>query len=769
LQTDYTSALEEYLTGGGETTLDRAYEIGRAAVENRLGVLDVTQLHQEALEDILTRWPQRGGNTQRVKMASSFLSEALAPFEMTQRGYQETVSQLRQLNETLEYQVDERTRELRDAEAKYRTLVEQLPAITYIIEIGAVPRTTYISPQVESLLGFSAEEWLADPSLWVKQLHPEDRGYALAAVQPKNGLAGSANVDYRILTRDGRVLWFHNQSVLVLDHTGRPRYAHGLLFDITERKRAEQEVIRRLAELEAVNRISTALRAAPSLNEMLPTLLDETLAMLGIDMGAFWLYDSNAGELRVAASRGWTLSHGLKPGEDIPGHVFVTGQSYIAREFKSDPHVPESVRPHLPAGLGGAVIPIRTAHDIIGVLGVAVSRAGEEVTTDELRLLTITADIAANAIHRARLYEDTRRRAQHLAALHTIDVAISSSFDLRITLNVLLEQVIHQLGVDAADILLLNPYAHMLEYAAGRGFRSRAIERSHLRLGEGHAGRAALERRRVSVPNLPTSSSTVEFGRLSSDEEFIAYHGVPLIAKGQVKGVLEVFHRIPLNPDPDWLAFLETLAGQAAIAIDNASLFNELQHSNTELTLAYDTTIEGWSRALDLRDRETEGHTQRVTEVTVQLARMLGLTDMELVHVRRGALLHDIGKMGVPDSILLKPGHLTEEEWAIMRKHPQYAYDLLSAISFLHPALEIPYCHHEKWDGTGYPRQLKGDAIPLSARIFAVVDVWDALRSDRPYRAGWPAEKVLAHIRSLAGTHFDPQIVDAFLRLIGQP
>jgi putative nucleotidyltransferase with HDIG domain len=178
--------------------------------------------------------------------------------------------------------------------------------------------------------------------------------------------------------------------------------------------------------------------------------------------------------------------------------------------------------------------------------------------------------------------------------------------------------------------------------------------------------------------------------------------------------------------------------------------------------MAYDATIEGWSAALDLRDEETRGHSQRVTEMTVKLARSLGLGEEELAQVRWGALLHDIGKMGVPDGILLKPGPLTDEEWVLMKKHPTFAYEMLSPIHYLQSALDIPYCHHEKWDGTGYPRGLKGKQIPLVARIFAVVDVWDALISDRPYRKAWSEEKVREHIQAGAGTHFDPQVVKTF-------
>jgi HD-GYP domain-containing protein (c-di-GMP phosphodiesterase class II) len=247
-------------------------------------------------------------------------------------------------------------------------------------------------------------------------------------------------------------------------------------------------------------------------------------------------------------------------------------------------------------------------------------------------------------------------------------------------------------------------------------------------------------------------------------EGFESYIASPLIAKGQVNGVLELWHRKPLHPEPEWLEFLDALAGQGAIAIDNATLYQQLQTSNSELILAYDTTLEGWVKALDLRDNETEGHTRRVTELTVRLAHDYPVDREQAVHIRRGALLHDIGKMAVPDAILRKPGPLTAKEWEIMKRHPIYAYEWLSPIPYLRPAMDIPYCHHEKWDGSGYPRGLKANAIPLAARLFAVVDVWDALRSDRPYRPGWPEEKVAAYIQERAEKDFDPKVVNAFLK-----
>jgi PAS domain S-box-containing protein/putative nucleotidyltransferase with HDIG domain len=191
-----------------------------------------------------------------------------------------------------------------------------------------------------------------------------------------------------------------------------------------------------------------------------------------------------------------------------------------------------------------------------------------------------------------------------------------------------------------------------------------------------------------------------------------------------------------------------------------------LHLAHQSLQEAYERTIEGWVRALDLRDRETEGHTQRVTELTIKVASKLGFTDEELAHIKRGALLHDMGKMAIPDEILQKPGPLNEVEWEKMRRHPVYAYEMLSPIAYLHPALEIPFYHHERWDGSGYPRGLKGEEIPLAARLFAIIDVWDALCSDRPYRKKLPRHEVAEYIREKSGTLFDPKLVDVFLSAI---
>lgn len=356
-----------------------------------------------------------------------------------------------------------------------------------------------------------------------------------------------------------------------------------------------------------------------------------------------------------------------------------------------------------------------------------------------------------------------RQQIARLTALRNIDVAITSNFNLQFTLGTVLTETIKQLQVDAAAILLLHPKDQTLTYSATHGFRSHQSSGANVPLQESYAGQAVQTRRLVRVDNLQQQPDGKVVTELLEGEGFITYFGVPLIAKGKVLGVLEVFHRVVLTPYPEWVEFLDTIGGQAAIAIDNFTLFENLQQSNLELAQAYDATIEGWSHALDLRDKETEGHTQRVTGMSQRLARIMGIKGEALIHMRRGALLHDIGKMGVPDSILLKPGEFTPEEWDIMCQHPRLAYEWLAPIAYLKEALAIPYSHHERWDGSGYPRGLKGEDIPLSARIFSVVDEWDAITSDRPYRAAWPREQAIDYIKKNSGIHFDPTVVETFL------
>lgn len=525
------------------------------------------------------------------------------------------------------------------------------------------------------------------------------------------------------------------------------------------------ELRRNIAELEAVNGVIRSLHQGQALDEMLPEFLDSLLTFINASFGSIWMYDATEGEMCHAVTQGFTSEvKRIKQEDNIVGHVHATREPYVSPEFRTDPLAGEELSALFPPEVGGVVLPFVVAQEYEGVCFVGVQRP-RELTEDEIRLLIDMAEIAGIAIGSTWLLEKTARRLKRAQASQSIDLAISASVDLRFVLRVILDHVISQLRVDAADVLLLNMHTQTLEFAAGQGFQTTALQHTHLRLGQGCAGRAALEQRIIHVPDIMEEPNGFHRAPLLPNEKFVAYYAVPLIAKGQIKGVLELFHRSQHTTDFEWRKFLEAIAMQAAMAIDNAEMFDGLQRTNAELMLAYDTTLEGWSRALVLHDQKTENHTNRITEMATRLAREMGLRDYEEVHIRRGAILHDIGKMGIPGDILNKPGPLTDEEWEIMRQHPVFAYEMLSPISYLRPALDIPYCHHEKWDGTGYPVGLKGDQIPLSARIFAVVDVWDALLSTRPYRDAWPEGEVLSHIRAQSGTHFDPQAVEAFLQL----
>jgi HD-GYP domain-containing protein (c-di-GMP phosphodiesterase class II) len=389
----------------------------------------------------------------------------------------------------------------------------------------------------------------------------------------------------------------------------------------------------------------------------------------------------------------------------------------------------------------------------------------------EARLVPLPNGQVAAFVRDITRYKESEARIQHqleqLAAVRSIDRAIASGVDLHLTLSVVLDHVRTQLNMDAASILLFNAKSQQLEFAAGVGFTTDALKHTRLRYGEGYAGLAVLTGESLHISNLRTVHNVDQFRSPAfSRENFVAYYAVPLIAKAQTLGVLEIFHRTPAQAGADSLVFMNMLADQAAIAIENAMLFKSLQSTHTELAATYDATIEGWARALQLRDKETEIHTRRVTEMTMRLARMLHLPETELLHMKRGAILHDIGKVAIPDSILHKPGPLSDGEWKLMRKHPLIAVELLEPVPYLAPALAIPRSHHEKWDGSGYPYGLSGEQIPIAARIFALADVYDALTSNRPYRPAWTPARTLEYLRSQAGQYFDPTLVPNFIEML---
>ena len=621
----------------------------------------------------------------------------------------------------------------------------------------------YVNPAFEALSGYSAQEAIGKTPRILKSGAHTNKEYEFLwnTILAGNVLTG----DVINRKKNGELFYEENIITPIRNEKGEITHFVNTSRNMTEKMQHERE-------LESINAVSMELRIAKTVEEMLLIMLDKILEITKAIQGSIWLYDSNDKKLQRVANMGLNEpeenpSPPEKLGEEISKLVFSTGRLFVSKDINQDERLPENIRKEFIPGMGGAIVPIFAGDSILGTFDVNV-KLPREISPSDIKILTALSEIAANAIQRMRLYEKNQKDAKYFASLHSVDLLINASDDLPNLLNTILDYMRELLNIDAAAILLYNSDTLTLEYFAGKGFRSRNIEKSQLKIGEGAAGTAALNQQTVIVNNLRTAGPEYARSDLLKQEEFIAYFGIPLISNNKIIGVLDVFHRSSLNPDSELINFIESFASQAAIAIEKSTLFNNLQHTNFELLQAYDKTIEGWSRAMDLRDHETEGHTQRVSEITVRLAQASGLSEKEIVHIRRGALLHDMGKVGIPDGILLKPGPLTDEEWVIMRKHPQYAFDMLAPVEFLKEALDIPYCHHEKWDGSGYPRGLKGEEIPISARLFAIIDVWDALSSDRPYRKAWSKEKVTAHIMSLSGTHFEPKIVELFLNLSGK-
>ena len=545
--------------------------------------------------------------------------------------------------------------------------------------------------------------------------------------------------------------------------------------ELVQRNRENQTLLvteRREREFsERLERVSRALNESLDLRSLLDLICRESVDVFRAQAAFLWLLEG--GELIGFAAHGAGADQFI--GMRFPIYDPQLLGARVARERKSilvnDAQNASEVDQrmvglfHIKSMIG---IPLIKGMNVLGALMILDTENPQRFHPDDLRMASLFGGQAALAIDNAQLYEKAQMHLKHEKALREIDLAITSNVDLTGILQVVMHQTRARLHVDACAILLLDASAQTLNFTSGRGFRTELIQKTRLPLGEGRAGYAVQERRTIGRVELGSPDEIPDRAELIAAEGFVAYFIAPLLAKDKLLGALEIYHRAPLIMRTEWLKFLETLAGQTAIAIDNATLFAELQRSNDDLTEAYDTTLEGWSTALDLRDKETEGHTQRVTELTVRLAECMGVATQELVQIRRGALLHDIGKMGIPDRILLKPDPLTDEEWSIMRMHPIYAFQMLKPIAYLEEAIDIPYCHHEKWDGSGYPRALKGEEIPLSARIFCIADVYDALTSNRPYRTAWPRDKVLRYIQERSGTHFEPRVVDAFLKMLGE-
>jgi PAS domain S-box-containing protein len=596
-------------------------------------------------------------------------------------------------------------------------------SLDLIVSIGSDDHFIAVNAASNRILGYLPEEMIGRAAL--EFIHPASADATSAETRRIRAGQTTTTFQNRYFHKTGRVVWLEWSAVVV----PRDGVVYAVGRDITQRRVTE----------EAQSFLADIVQA--SHNAIIGVSLDNTIRSW--NPGAEALYGFAAAEVI-----------GQPVTFLIPAEFQIQETGLIERAMQGHRDPPFEASRNTKDGQQIQVMV--TLSPILDAAGQVVGVSN--ITRNITALRQAEREILA-------LNEGLQQQLRHVTGLREVDQSIAASADLDVTLSLILDNIREQLDVDAVTILLLDQNLLTLEYVAERGFTT-ALRGLKVRLGEDLAGQVALNRQPILIHDLRTVDLSPSWQNMLDKERIMAYYGAPIIVKGKVLGVIEVLHRKPFEPSPAWLETFDVFNNQAAIAVDSSWLSTELERRNLELRLAYDETIEGWAKALDLRDKETEGHSRRVTEMTVALCQRLGLPPDQLVHVRRGALLHDIGKMGIPDAVLLKPGPLTDDEWVLMQKHPEYALNLLSPIGFLRPALEIPQYHHEKWDGSGYPLGLQGWAIPMTARAFAVVDVYDALTSNRPYRSAWTKDRALEHIQNGADTHFDPAVVQTFLHML---
>ena len=628
-----------------------------------------------------------------------------------------------------------------------------------ILVLDPEGKLTFVNPAMARMLGYASQEMIGRE--WLDFVVPEERRRA----QAKDRLRDKSQVYRAELTlqrKDGTPLTAMVSVAPYRDpETGALLGTLGVVTDISGQKRY-------MRQLEAQTRIAEALGEITDMDALLEEILRAAIhAIPAAEKGSILLMEPD-GRLRIRALVGYTDVR-------LRGFVFPRGVGFVAQAAQrkepllvQDVYTESAFRLDIDIGDFDEVQEIRSAvaaplllgEQVIGVITLD-STVPEAFQPEDLLTLSGIAPTAALIIERARLFEEVRYRAAYLATLNAILVAASSVLeDIPQILNLALDRLLDALGRSQGAIWM-RVTSKRDRYVALRGLPSTILDPAISFL---------------KGPGVDLTRTLIVSDCLSpqapKDIAFLQRFGVravvlaPLMSEGTRIGGLVVASEHPREWARHEVEFIEAVGRQLGLLIERADFFQELREAHRELIKAYDETIEGWAKMLEMRDAETEGHTRRVTELTLRLAKAMGIKEDALVHIRRGAILHDIGKMAVPDAILLKPGPLTREEEAIMRQHPEMAYQALSHIEYLKPTLDIPRYHHERWDGSGYPFGLKGKEIPLAARIFAVVDVYDALTSDRPYRPAWPKEKALAYIQQQAGRLFDPEVVRIFLRLM---
>jgi len=534
----------------------------------------------------------------------------------------------------------------------------------------------------------------------------------------------------------------------------------------------QRENIQKTSELSILNREALEIGKKTSLQEIADTALDI------LDKEKNWRpsvirFKSRSGEVLETIAYRSQLPIGAeevqqrmnlfnemiyRPGLGMTGYVIESGKAIRCLDLPSDPHY---VQTDLNIKYG-IYAPISIEGSVEGAIGI---ESKDYVFKDsDLGLLQSISEIVGIAARSVRLIEVLRERLHWLEILHKINEQIGIETEPDKLYKTLVDSAIEATQAESAALLIYNPETDLLEKAAAKSWLDKVFE-IPLKPDESISGGIFQSGKTRLSPEIREDPLIIP-RNLPLIPAGCANIGVPVVYEDKVLGVFHLSIKAPLSFTKELVEFAEMFGSYSGIIIGRIQYVRALHEAEKQIKIAYDETLEGWARAIGYRDNETFQHTLRVTNIANIIGEALSLDDKTLENLRRGAILHDVGKIGIPDNILRKPRAFTKEEKVIMRTHPSFAYELLRPIAFLSEAIIVPYCHHERWDGKGYPQGLKGDEIPLLARIFSVADVYDAMTSDRPYRKARTHEEAIKYIRSQSGRHFDPHIVDVFLEIV---
>jgi len=649
--------------------------------------------------------------------------------------------------------------EVKESQRQLANLVSNLPGIVYRCLNDPDWTMEYISQGCLALTGHIKEEFTSGKAISFNEIiHSDDRQIVWDEIQKAIKKGKHYQIEYRIRTKEGEEKWVWEQGNAVID-SHSVVHLEGFITDITDNRMRDFQT-------HGLISIGNILRNTVRRSDFSQNVLEKIQELFHTRSAAILTMIDREYAVRLESATGtWESFIGKEM--DVKDCI-----SYKAiKENKIIIYDRNSNQKKLCQGFASeisrfkAIIPLYINKKVLGML---VAGRDDKFTDRDVDVFKTIADMVASALERTNLYHRTEKQLKRLESLHAIDQAITAINDIQVVNKIILEQVCKELEPDAANILILNSATNVLEYFGAVGFMDAKIRDIRIPLTTSIAGKVLLENKGYAISDL--EQDPLWFIRKNMQvENFKAYFASPLSIKGQAIGVLEVFFRKCFNPDGEWQNFFEVLATQAAVAYDSFRKFSELQKIQQNMVSSFRSTIETWSKSLELHDIESHGHIRRVTNETLKLAKDLGISDLELPNIERGALLHDIGKIGIMDEILLKKGALSEEEWGEIKRHPTIARDLLSNVKLLEDAMDIPYSHHENWDGSGYPQGVKGENIPLSARIFAVVETYDALISDRPYRKAWSHKEAIEYLIEQKGKKFDPVVVDRFLSIIHKP